>query len=233
MTTLARYQSFALDDAGNVLASPTVEVRNEATSALAPLFSDRAGASGMTNTFTGGSDGLIAFHVAGGAYKITVTKGAVTRIFRYVAIGTAAEADAIDPTAIAVSANKLVDQTGVTSAAFTQITFPNELYDIGGYYSSNAWTPKAGKVAISVIFLASGTIAANALCSVSIYKNAVAFKSIAVGAIANNAGCCLSIEDIATGSDSYTAFGYVTTSSGTATFVASQGCAFMGHWIGP
>jgi hypothetical protein len=97
MTTLARYQGFALDDAGNVLASPTVEVRDEATTALAVLFSDRAGASGIGNPFTGASDGLIAFHVIGGSYKITVTKGGVTRTLRYVAIGTAAEMDGTSP----------------------------------------------------------------------------------------------------------------------------------------
>jgi hypothetical protein len=90
---LARYEAFALDDAGNVLASPSVEVRDEVSTLLAALFSDRAGASGIGNPFTGGSDGLIAFHVAGGAYKITVTQGGVTRTFRYVAIGTAAELD--------------------------------------------------------------------------------------------------------------------------------------------
>jgi hypothetical protein len=93
MATLARYQAFALDDAGNVLASPTVEVRDEGTAALAALFSDRAGTTGIGNPFTGGSDGLIAFHVAGGAYKITVTSGSVTRIFRYVGIATFGEHD--------------------------------------------------------------------------------------------------------------------------------------------
>jgi hypothetical protein len=93
MATLARYQAFALDNAGNVLASPTVEVRDEGTASLVPLFSDRAGASGISNPFTGGSDGLVAFHVAGGVYKVTVTLGATVRTFRYVAIGTAAEHD--------------------------------------------------------------------------------------------------------------------------------------------
>lgn len=93
MTTLARYQAFALDDAGNVLMSPTVEVRDESTAALVALFSDRAGTTGIGNPFTGGSDGLIAFHCAGGAYKITVTKASVTRTFRYVGIATFGEHD--------------------------------------------------------------------------------------------------------------------------------------------
>ena len=90
---LARYQSMAQDDAGNVLASPTIEVRRETDNALAALFSDRAGATPLANPFTAASDGLIGFHVAGGAYKITVTKGSDVRIFRYVGIGTNSEYD--------------------------------------------------------------------------------------------------------------------------------------------
>lgn len=92
-TVLARYQATALDDAGNFLASPSVEVRLESTGSLVSLFSDRAGTVALGNPFTGAADGLAAFHVAGGAYKITFTKGAVTRILRYVAIATMAEID--------------------------------------------------------------------------------------------------------------------------------------------
>jgi hypothetical protein len=93
MVALARYQAFALDDAGNVLASPTVDVWDEISTLRATLFSDRAGASGISNPFTGGSDGLVAFHVVGGTYKITVTKGAVVRTLRYVGISTGSETD--------------------------------------------------------------------------------------------------------------------------------------------
>lgn len=95
MATLGRFQAFALDDAGNVLASPTVEVRDENTASLATLFSDRAGASGIANPFTGAADGSFSFHCTGGVYKIIVTKGAVTRTWRYVGVGTAAEHDSI------------------------------------------------------------------------------------------------------------------------------------------
>lgn len=99
MTTLARFESFATDTAGTILASPTVEVRDENTAALVPLFSDRAGTSGITNPFTGGVDGSIRFHVAGGVYKVTVTVGGQTGTMRYVGIGTYSEKDffQIDP----------------------------------------------------------------------------------------------------------------------------------------
>src|SRR5262252_2405365 len=93
MTTLAHYQTFATDNAGNVLPSPTVTVHNESGGTLAPLFSDRAGSSGMTNPFTGGSDGLIDFYVAGGAYKIDIVQGGTTRTLRYVGISTGSEVD--------------------------------------------------------------------------------------------------------------------------------------------
>jgi len=101
MATLARYQAFALDDAGNVLTLPSVEVRVESTGLLAIIFSDRAGATPLSNPFTGGSDGLVAFHVAGGAYKVTVTQGVTSRVFRYVAVGTGAEIDNIYSGALA------------------------------------------------------------------------------------------------------------------------------------
>jgi hypothetical protein len=57
------------------------------------LFSDRAGASAITNPFTGTAEGLAAFHVAGGAYKITATSGAFSETWTWVGIGTASEYD--------------------------------------------------------------------------------------------------------------------------------------------
>jgi len=121
MTTLARWQAMAQDDAGNVLQSPTVEVRLESTNALAFLFSDRAGTVALGNPFTAALDGLIAFHVTGGAYKIIITKGGVQRTLRYVAIGTAQEYDAnttpgFDPSVFALRANNLNDLASIPTA---------------------------------------------------------------------------------------------------------------------
>lgn len=93
--SLARHQFTVTDEAGNIVTGASVEVRKEITGApLATLYSDREGATPLANPFTSDSDGFAAFHVAGGAFKITVTKGDFTRIWRYVPIGTAAEADA-------------------------------------------------------------------------------------------------------------------------------------------
>jgi hypothetical protein len=94
--TLARYESDATDDAGNLLANVTVEVRLE-SGGLASIYSDRAGTVPLANPFND-ADGHIGFHVAGGAYKITFTQGVISRIRRYVAIGLSAETDFPVPT---------------------------------------------------------------------------------------------------------------------------------------
>lgn len=91
---LARWQATIVDDAGNVQDAASVEVRHETGGApLATIYSDRDGTTPISNPLTTGSDGFAAFHVAGGAYKITATKGAFSRQWRYVGIGTAAEND--------------------------------------------------------------------------------------------------------------------------------------------
>lgn len=96
--TLARWQATITDEAGNVLPSASITVRREAAgSPLASLFSDRAGATPIGNPFTAEADGYAAFHVAGGAYRITASLGGVTREWRYVAVGLAAETDASNP----------------------------------------------------------------------------------------------------------------------------------------
>lgn len=90
----AIHQFTVTDDAGNVLPGASVEVRRETAGApLAALFSDRDGAFSRGNPFFADAAGFAAFHVAGGAYRITVTKGTFSRVLRYVAIGRAAETD--------------------------------------------------------------------------------------------------------------------------------------------
>ncbi len=90
----ARWQSSITDDEGNVLPGATVEVRREISGApLVPLYSDREGAVSIGNPFAADSEGFAAFHVVGGAYKITVTSGAFSRVHRYVGIGLAGESD--------------------------------------------------------------------------------------------------------------------------------------------
>ncbi len=91
---LARYQFTVTDEAGNVIPSASVEVRREDSgSPIALLYSDRAGATPIGNPITADADGFAAFHVIGGAYRITATAGGFSRVWRYVGIGLAAESD--------------------------------------------------------------------------------------------------------------------------------------------
>jgi hypothetical protein len=96
MPDLARFQRTIVDTTGAVIPSPTITVRDQVTNALVSIYSDRAGASALSNPFTGTSGGLAAFHVAGGAYKITATSGAFTAEWTWVGIGTTSEYDFTD-----------------------------------------------------------------------------------------------------------------------------------------
>lgn len=80
------------DEAGNVLTGALIEVRRESDNVLVPLYSDRDGTTPLANPFTDAT-GTGRFHVAGAAYKITASKDAFIRSFRFVAIGLAAEND--------------------------------------------------------------------------------------------------------------------------------------------
>ena len=96
MPDYARFQRTVTDDEGNIVASPTIEVRDQVSNTLATLYSNRDGSTPLANPFTGTAGGLAAFHVAGGAYKITATSGAFSAEWTYVGIGTAAEYDFAD-----------------------------------------------------------------------------------------------------------------------------------------
>ena len=143
---LARYRGTATDASGNTLASPTVEVRRESDNGLASLFSDRNGASGIGNSFTGNADGTFDFHVVGGAYKITITQGANSRVLRYVAIGTLAEHDEADlETAAAMFydvkadfgavGDQVTDDTAAIQNALNTVPASATLFFPEGYYS--------------------------------------------------------------------------------------------------
>ena len=93
---LARWQRTITDEAGNALPAAQITVRRETVGApLAALYSDRDGLVSIGNPFNADAEGFAAFHVVGGAYRITATLGSSTRTWRYVAIGLAAEADAL------------------------------------------------------------------------------------------------------------------------------------------
>jgi hypothetical protein len=93
---LARWQATILDSAGNIQPGASIEVRREGVGgALVSLYGDRDGTTPIGNPFEAGADGLAAFHVPGGAYRITASKGGFTQVCRYVAIGLASESDSL------------------------------------------------------------------------------------------------------------------------------------------
>lgn len=89
---LQRMAFDAIDDAGNILTNVQVEVRRESDNALVSLYSDRAGSSSIGNPFTAADARVFAF-VAGGAYRVVLTKGAYARTLNYVPVGMAQELD--------------------------------------------------------------------------------------------------------------------------------------------
>lgn len=91
----ARFQATAQDAAGNVLPDASIEVRSEETGSLVTVYSDRAGVTTKGNPFLADGDGYFFFHAPGGSYRVKATKGSTTREWRYVAIGMAAESDAV------------------------------------------------------------------------------------------------------------------------------------------
>lgn len=96
MAVLARWQATIVDDAGNIQPGASVEVRREETGLpLVTIYSDRDGTTPLGNPMVADSEGFAAFHVLGGAYRITATKGSFSRVRRYVGIGNASEQDGI------------------------------------------------------------------------------------------------------------------------------------------
>lgn len=91
----ARWERPIQDGAGNLIADVWCEVRREdvAGNPKATLYSDRAGASVLANPFMA-TDGIPAFHAAGGSYRVRIYKAGYDETFRYQAVGTGAEIDA-------------------------------------------------------------------------------------------------------------------------------------------
>jgi hypothetical protein len=137
----------------------------------------------------------------------------------------------------AFSVNKNgTDQTGIASATFTQVTFGTELYDVGNFFASNAWTPPAGKVHMSADISFSGSnIPAASNCAVAIFKNAASFMQVSANPFTNAGAGVVSIDDIANGSDAYTVSVFITTGGGTTATVTGNAVQtrFTGHWISP
>jgi hypothetical protein len=91
---LARWEQTITDEAGNRIDQPTIRVEREVSGLpLAVLKSDKDGATPLSNPFTPATGVDPFFHTQGGFYKITITKGAYSKVLPHVALGTAAALD--------------------------------------------------------------------------------------------------------------------------------------------
>lgn len=163
---LARYQFTVVDDAGNVQDGASVTVRAETVgNPLANLFSDRAGVVSIGNPVTADSEGYVGFHVVGGAYMITATKGSFTRTWRYVAIGLMAETDggAASRALLGLAATDIVQFGALDLPEQTSLTDPAAnvarayAVDDGSGVTTLAMKDSTGNVAPLSHFLQSGT----------------------------------------------------------------------------
>jgi len=92
----ARKQFQIQNQDGGTEADASVTVIDEDTGAAAVLYGDRDGANQIDNPLTSDADGFVYFHAVGGRYRIDAVKGAFSRTWRYVPVGTAQEYDAND-----------------------------------------------------------------------------------------------------------------------------------------
>jgi hypothetical protein len=117
------------------------------------------------------------------------------------------------------------DQT-VTAGVSTKVTWSTEVWDVGGYFASDKWTPPAGKVRLYFQFYAY-TLSFGSNFSAEIYKNGVQ-----VGYVLSVAGSTsqqtqqITFEDDANGTDYYEAYANTqgaTTWDGRAAYTFFQG----------
>jgi len=111
------------------------------------------------------------------------------------------------------------DQTGIPNSSFTAVTFGTVDINQGSFFASNAWTPPAGAVNISLVLNSVATnMSAGNLFIASVFKNGVRFK--------DGYGVCLSAGtqfsvlvnfwDVASGTDVYSVQANIANSSTTA-----------------
>lgn len=127
---LAAWQATIVDESGDVQAGASIEVRRESTGALAAIYSDRDGNTPLSNPFNADSSGFARFHVSGGAFRITATKGGFSRTWRYVAIGLAGEYDNLPSTRVRYNQTQ-----AELSAGLTPVNFWYEPFDLFRYMS--------------------------------------------------------------------------------------------------
>jgi hypothetical protein len=126
------------------------------------------------------------------------------------------------------------NQTGIPNQVYTKMSFGTEEYDQGARYDPaiSRWTPPTGLVSLTASMVVNGAIAVGGVAAVGIYKNGVSLKSgIDVASSGGIVTAQVSVDDIASGTDYYEAFAYVST--GGAAFIdgSAANTYFAGHRI--
>jgi hypothetical protein len=82
------FQRSITDEAGNVLPSASVEVRDQITANLVQLYEDYDGNDALGNPITADANGFVRFYAGTGRYRITATSGALSRAWEDEVLGT-------------------------------------------------------------------------------------------------------------------------------------------------
>lgn len=133
----AAWQATITDESGTIQPSAIVEVLLESNGASAALFSDRAGATPISNPVTADANGFVRFYTAGGAYRITATLGAFSREWRHVAIGLLGEFDSLDSTVLRYERTVSEIAAGVTPTNYAYQELNVRRYGAVGDGSTN------------------------------------------------------------------------------------------------
>lgn len=132
------FQRTIVDSDGNVEGGASVEVRNEATGELAPIYVDRELTEVKANPFTTDETGLAQFFVDAGEYKITATKGESEIIWRYVQLLDTSYFVTADQTQTLTNKTISADNNTISGVAASSFVLSNASGNIDGSAAQKA-----------------------------------------------------------------------------------------------
>ncbi|WGR61453.1 hypothetical protein E3U26_12420 [Paracoccus ferrooxidans] len=101
------------------------------------------------------------------------------------------------------AANKNATDQTIPAGTSTQITFPNEVVDAGGFFSASGWTPPAGRYLIqaSVVFSGATSEQTNTL---RLLRNGTSVRRVVGRTVLGNNNLVLTATVVANGTDTFT-----------------------------
>lgn len=177
MAALPRINLVVTDAFGNIVNGASVSVQNEITLVFPALFSDRAGAFPLSNPFVAASGADAGFHVVAGLYKIVATSGALTRTWRYQAIGT----DGVESNYVLV---RNPSNQSIANATITKVVLTIEDSDASNVFNTTTYryTPNAAGIYVAnFCSLWLSVLPANTLFGAAVYKNGAELQGFPLG----------------------------------------------------